>query len=363
MEHEGAGEIVERGREVASIGGGLGAWATGAGIALVVAVLAGSWWLGVPSSDGLVPSPSPSSPAPVTLLRIDAATNRSTDEVRDRYLGIGGNVGAVVADRTLWQLTVAHAVRRDVATGEVVQARTLPGNTTTTAVAFGSLWHVTSDILGATLVRVDPASGGIGAEIAIERTVVDVAVGGGRIWLLLQGGELLEVDPERTAVVATHETHASPPSFIVAVGEDVWICGCRDGLLVRFDPRTGEREELDLGVLRPSAPLRDSRILSEVDDRTIWLVDAQGTTVTPFDTVTGVLGETLDIPPGVAVGGPSAGIAFGLGSIWLVSSEAVHRIDIETRRMEVIRAPDGVELGGVAVDEESGVVWAVACDC
>src|SRR5262249_8478115 len=89
------------------------------------------------------------------------------------------------------------------------------------------------------LVRIDPVSGQILAEIGVGAGAGPVAAGGGAGWgVNALDGALSRGDPARNAVASTLPVGGAPGAF-GADAAGVWVADQGTGALVSVDPRTG----------------------------------------------------------------------------------------------------------------------------
>ncbi len=308
----------------------------------------------------LAGGPSSSPYLPPTMLKIDSVTNEVVAEIHDRYLRTDPDAPAWIVDGTLWQETITELVRRDIDTGQVLDVIDKPANTTYTLFGFGSIWFaVEDDVVGGRwdLHRVDPVSGRTLAVIDIEPSVRDIAFGRDAIYVLSREGEILEIDPRENGLVDTDRLPIDTiPDALASIGRTLWICECDEGRILQWDPN----EDVEIRTVEFAQRgfiMRDQREASQgtvsVDEDTVWLLDWEGGTITPVDTATGEAGQPVGIPQN------SYWHDFGIDSIWITASTDIYRLRLDTMRAEVIPLPEGVDAGGIAVDESSGAVWVV----
>lgn len=222
---------------------------------LVLVVLGGCSASGESAVGGHSSSPSPSptpTPAPTpTLVPSGPPTANLADVASlelelpggpDRPTGLDGSIWILAPDGPLMQPpTDAFVYRIDPATGEE-QARVPIGGRLCQGIAagFGSLWACSD----AGLERIDPAANVVVATVAFGTARVSVrpAMSEDRVWMLggnVYADQVVEIDPETNAVVATHELGYAGAGLAYAAGA-VWVTAPADGLLLRLDPSTGE---------------------------------------------------------------------------------------------------------------------------
>lgn len=333
------------------------------GLALVGGVVAaaiGALILTLPDEEASGAATPAAPDRPASMIRIDAATNEVVAKIQDKYLVVGGpgDAHALIVDGTLWQITPINVVRRDMATGRALEAISKPENTYRTWFAFGSLWFETENIARSSrsdLQRVDPLSGRTVATIAIEKRARGIAIGRDAIYVLTRDREVLEIDPETNEFVDMDVLPIDTiPDEIVAVGSNVWICECDEGRIIQWNPdrdvvmRTAEFAQRGFII-------EDRREASQgsvsLNDNVVWLLDGFAATITPVDTISGEAGQPIGIPRN------SSSHDFGAGAVWISADTSVFRLDIETGEGTTIELPDGINAGGIAVDDATGAVW------
>ena len=100
----------------------------------------------------------------------------------------------------------------------------------------GSIW-IATDAKGI-VSRVDPATNGVVATIAVTPDTSYLAFGFDAVWAVsLQGQTLQRIDPVTNAVVATIPLGAKP-GFLAAGEGAVWVQEQGDGTVARIDPAT-----------------------------------------------------------------------------------------------------------------------------
>jgi class 3 adenylate cyclase/streptogramin lyase len=234
------------------------------------------------------------------------------------------------------------------------------------------------------LLHVDPIYEQVRSDqIAVGVTErADVGAGLGAVWVL--GGQftVYRVDPATDEVEPFLDMGASQkaPSSI-SIADAIWA-GFPDGTVIRVDPSTGARDQVDIGhpvdrlaatrktvwvvdllageVIRiDQASLRASGrpipVSGSVDQivaggDSLWILDRQAGAVTVIDATTGAIRGP------VRVGDSPTDIALGLDSVWIGDRNgSLFRLDPST--LEVKRLPIGAEVIGVAVDEDAESLW------
>jgi streptogramin lyase len=225
--------------------------------------------------------------------------------VIDLPLGSPGyGTGIAVASRTVWVGTGVGLARVNPATGEQlkpVRPNALPVATTGVSNGEGSVWATT---LGNQLVQVEPTTAEVLKVLTLEASTDDVAAGEGGVWVLdkLQS-RVLHVDPLSGRVVAEIPL-GGDVLRIASSGGSVWVLDTAAGVLIPIDPDTDT----------PRAPIRvgDAPTDLAVAETAVWVSDRTG---------------------------------------------ALFRVDALNGR--VTRFTVGAPIHAIAVDRETGHVWAV----
>jgi hypothetical protein len=260
-----------------------------------------------------------------------------------------------------WDGTGGRLVRIDPDTLEVDDVYDPEGTAYTMAQGDGALWL---GLDSGTVVRVDPANGSVIAEIAPTSTddLFDIAVGGGAAWALHgfpgAGTALVRID---TATNTAGEPIAPETgvSFydVEADANEVWLVGTsptKATTLYAVDPATGELTDQDLTMIIKAA---------SVADGAVWLAG----TVFPEGATTGVPGVGKYDPAAktlttVEVGAEPISIAAGAGAVWAATGvwpdgTTLYRVDPETVELAATIPVGETEGGLVKVSTGPGAVW------
>ena len=214
------------------------------------------------------------------------------------------------------------------------------------AAGFGSIWV---PLCGDTenkpgLARVDIKTGKLTTTLplGIGNTEGGLATGAGSVWLLTDArGTLVRIDPDTNQVVA--EIHVPAGSSTAAFGDGaVWVTSTEQHLLIRVDPNTNlVVERIPVG--------KKPRFLA-VGEGSVWTLNQEDGTVSRVDVKTNKVVATIE----VGVPGSGGEIAVGEGSVWVTSFEfPVSRIDPATNK--VVQQFAG--QGGDAIRVGLGSVW------
>ena len=204
----------------------------------------------------------------------------------------------------------------------------------------GAVWVTNSN--DASVSRVDPSTGTVRQTIPVGSSPSGIALGAGSVWVANHdAGTVSRIDPSTNGVVQTISVGNGPTA--VAYGErTVWVANSNDRTLSQLDPITGAERK----TTRTDAVGRGVA----VGAGSVWVTDESTKTVARVDAKTG---EVIDT---VSVGNGPSGIAYGEGGVWVANSldGTVSRIDPTTSSVTAtIQVGDGP--GAVAVG--SGAVW------
>jgi virginiamycin B lyase len=232
------------------------------------------------------------------------------------------------------------------------------------------------------VVRVSPASNTIAA--LIPTPPIDygyLASGAGAVWQAYFGdNSLLRIDPSTNKVVATIPLGdgAAPEGVAIADGA-VWVAEHHQGAVVRIDPATNTVvATVDVGPTGADGPLEmtagatgiwvnvpnENRVV-HIDPATNSVVGFVGESGQPIVDGTSVWVETstgLDridptteqVTAHVALPGPNAWGAAGMGSVWVTTAEGLARVDEATNKL-IGLLPDVMINADIAVTADS--VW------
>ncbi len=214
------------------------------------------------------------------------------------------------------------------------------GQSQTVVTGFDAVWALSA----ATLYQVHP-----GTDEVEEFLVLPIPSGistwslalGDAIWVGVSDGSLVRVDP-RTEARDQVDTRLSIDA-IAATRDHLWVADILAGAVFPFDPDSLRRAG-------PPVEIRGSldRMVGRGDG--LWILDQHAGVVTRLDAVS----HTLSDP--TRVGDDPTDIAIGLEAVWVGDLDgSLYRVDAST--FEVQEFPVGAEVLGVAVDEEAGSVW------
>ncbi len=319
-------------------------------------------------TDAPTPSPQPTAvpsaaathrastvPAPTPTRSRLAAMIRVGDD--PWQMAVGGGFLWVInhADRTVSRI--------DPRTNQVV-GKPIPAGVSPEAIAYGegALWVATmaeGDLGAASQIdavsRIDPETGEVLATIKVSRGPIDLAVGGGLIWVVnfgLNADTVSRIDPRTNQVIGEPIVTGKGP-LSMAVGDgSVWVAN--------HDARTITRIDLDTNQVVAKIPVPSEPHRVAYGAGVVWVANWHDNSVSRIDPKTNrVVGEPIPI------GFRAGNIAVGHGSVWVTSD---YRGPLDARPEDVVlvridpqtaQAVETIPVGGhpidVAITEEA--VW------
>jgi hypothetical protein len=223
----------------------------------------------------------------------------------------------------------------------------------------GARSYFTFDPSGGGLVRVDPDNGQVDEVLDLEGSAFTMAQGEDALWLGMDSGAVLRVDPAAGSTIAEIAAPGTDTPFDLSVGNGAaWALYGVPGLggsLVRIDPATNTGGE----------PITPAEGLSFFDvdagDEGTWLVGSSPEMATTLYAVDATTGDLTDQKVQMVIDS----IASGEGAVWLggtifpdgaVGVPGIGRFDPASGELTTTELPG--EAGSIAVG--SGGVWAVA---
>jgi hypothetical protein len=267
---------------------------------------------------------------------------------------------ALALDNVVWISGVEPGiVGYDAVTGEQRAAVETSDVMLAMDAGFGALWAVEASDgqYPDTVLRIDPADGEVTARIPAPEPGVlpesSLAVTEDAVWALTGQFE----DPEDRSLAAfdpaggtVRDVFPAPPSAAAVRGGfgSLWI-SVEDGSVVRVDPADGSTQ----ATVTTGA---GSRFLTVTDDA-VWVLNNVDGTVSRIDPATDEVVATVTVSAGSIEGGD---IAAGEGSVWArTTEELATEVDVGTNEVvRVLGPPSG--SGSVAV--AGGMVWLTAHD-
>jgi streptogramin lyase len=255
--------------------------------------------------------------------------------------------GLAAGEGGVWVGYVSVVQHVDPLTGTVRSTIRVPQLTSIVVpvVGFRTVWVTT----GTVLYRINPATDQLLRQTrmaprpaGLAEFAVRIAVGEAAVWLS-SSTTVFEVDPIDGKVV--RELDIGTVDGLAAGEGAVWVTDELSAELLRLDPATGE--------VAGSVSLAGGLDAVAVGGGRAWVLDRGAGTVTAVDV------GSLAVLDTVRVGSDVTAMVFGGGSIWLAdgSDGSVTRLDPETLVTAVF--PVEGHVANVAVDPESGDVWAL----
>jgi hypothetical protein len=265
-----------------------------------------------------------------------AAVTQARDAVAAR-IPVADVISMTADGSDVWGLTGSNElVRIDARTNAVTLRVQVPGvaNGSPVVAGGGSLWLDGPGPAGhARLLKVDPATGAIGAQTTLPAGCGQAAYGLDHVWVLCNAAstvKVLRVDPVTAQVDA--QTGALPgPAFTFAAGsEGVWL-GTNAGLL-QVDPSgtrltglkvTGSPRYLDVHSPDYIGPLGATQLA--LGDGAVWAlagnISGRPEHLAEINPVTGRITAAFTYPEGADNSNDfwDLNAAFGLGSIWMLA--------------------------------------------
>jgi hypothetical protein len=189
-----------------------------------------------------------------SLARIDPATNRIIADVP--VADPGGSQLTAVPPHEVWVLSQQDQLISivDTLTGDVQPIGVFGGQVGSTNAGYGITYaHGFVWVSGGNdeVARIDPVSRGLGghpSHIHIAGKPALLEAGYGRVWVGVHDRNLVVAINPTTDSVALE----APIGFGfngIGVGEGwVWASNCESGTVSKIDPRTGESNEIDVGI-------------------------------------------------------------------------------------------------------------------
>lgn len=186
--------------------------------------------------------------------------------------------------------------------------------------ATGSIWMVTN--AGASLIRVDPDTNAVVAEVSLPAAATAITVSGDALWLV-SSAKNLAIRVNGYSNVVEETVRVGPSPIGVASGEgSVWTLNGGDGSVSRIDPKTNKvTETIKAGITGANGTIL-------VGEGSVW-VSTPGSPLARIDPRTNTLAQRFT--------GPGGGVfALGLKSIWLAATPT-HIWRIDPKRVEATR--------------------------
>jgi YVTN family beta-propeller protein len=260
----------------------------------------------------------------------------------------------VVTDEAAWVAVGEAVTKLDATDGTELGSTSVPGETCLAMdVGFDAVWVGACAEAGASIVRIDPASGAatatipLGVDLQFEGSI---AAGEGSVWAIsLQPDQvLLQIDPAAGAVVQRYPIDGVSAGVRAGYG-GVWITRPDDDAVLRVDPADGS--------IVATIPVGDTPRFLAVGEDAIWAMNESDGTVSRIDPTTNEVIATIAVSRTPVTGGD---IAVGGGAVWArVSDVLVSRIDPGANAVTIRYGPPAGS-GSVAADDAAA--WVSAHD-
>jgi streptogramin lyase len=291
-----------------------------------------------------------------------AATRRAPKIVASFRLSSAPQAIAV-GDGGVWLTTLGSLVRLDPRTNTLGSRLRLKPILGAVAISGGELWLARNPIdtgqgapAKSQLWSIDAVSGQVRGRPVPVGLIVGLATTANAVWVTngnhAQYGRLFRIDRRHRTIAATAKVSGAPSGIIVARGL-LWIACSDTGYLYRVDPQTatlvgkpihagralltiaaGQHRiwvgDSYLGAVN-SVDTRTGRIVTRtklehvsdvaVGEHAVWAAVDKPNELVRLDPTTGrQIGHPLPIP------GTPSGLAIGFGSIWVLTGDAVLRV-------------------------------------
>lgn len=221
------------------------------------------------------------------------------------------------------------------------------------AFGFDSLWIPSCG--SHRLIRLDPSTGKSIAEIGTDPANSEggITVGAGSVWMVIKPANLVRIDPRSNSIVANIALPSQSENPTFANGF-VWISSFGHDQLIKVDPASNT-------IVATIAVGPQPRFLT-AGAGSIWTLNQGDGTVSRVDIKSGTLISTIQC----GIPGPGGEITFGAGSVWVAIFDfPLTQIDGTTNK--VIKqwagpGGDGVRFGFGSVwlsNLRQGNVWRI----
>jgi DNA-binding SARP family transcriptional activator/ABC-type branched-subunit amino acid transport system substrate-binding protein/streptogramin lyase len=265
-----------------------------------------------------------------------------------------------VAEGRLWVAGRETVTAIDLETREITDVLVPGAAATDLAAGEGSLWLLDGE-RGA-VVEIDPAYQEVVRTIRLAApalpaqgfgpTPAAVAAGEGGVWVVDGSETLLRLNPETGAVVAELEL-GRPLNGVAAGLGSVWAVSGPEATVIEVDPRAGRIvAEIELVALPDSAS--PFPIAVDVGEGAVWALNGNTATVTKIDPT--LRGVEATIP--IGVGRNPTALAVADGAVWVANAAdgTLARVDVATQDVRSVLV--GSRPADVAVGD--GGVWVAA---
>jgi hypothetical protein len=261
-----------------------------------------------------------------------------------------GGVPAICwdGDHTLWAAVwaggphlIGSLVPVDTATAHAGDAVALPSSPTPYLIAAST--DAIDVAAGGQLLQFDPATGHLVRSSNLEAAARAVLLSRSSLWVTLDNGTVLRLDPGSLAVRGRLHLTPSPEAITTSPGS-VFVTDDQARDLIRA--RAGTGRVTDTVTIAASGAGPPSQITVYADS--IWVYE--GSSVVRLLLATTRLVDRVSLPGG------GGSIAAGAGGVWVSGSFGVARIDPTTGQ---VTTPVDVGAAGAAIATTGDAVWVV----
>jgi class 3 adenylate cyclase/streptogramin lyase len=308
----------------------------------------------VPSHRSSVSPISPSPTLPLVLseavVKVDPVTGRVVTTARSVLAGGFPLRWLAFGEGSVWvsgSCSCTHLVRLDPDTGDATRLGVGGGGQVT--VGDHQVWLAGTTGAGHTgapaAFQVDPVSNRVIGTIRLPESISfappRIAVGGGYVWVTLQGllfrGETGHSHP----LDVPHEGGAD---VVTAFGQEVWMTDLLSGVIRQVDPNLGSIER----TITP--PFAADAIA--VGPAGLWVANTAGHVLFQIDQITGDPGQPI------SVGAGPISVAVGTHAVWVANRDDHSLSLVDPRIGHVKTFPVPGSPVALAVDPRTDAVWA-----
>jgi YVTN family beta-propeller protein len=281
-------------------------------------------------------------------------------------VGVGRGAGApAVGAGSVWVPNTADGTlsRVDAATNAVTAtirygpAGQLGDFYDSAAFAFGSVWVASDE--HATVTRIDPATNLVIATIPVAGRPAQITVTADAVWVAHFLQPLAtRIDPATNRTTQYTAPGGAPLTGAAGDGSTIWLLVNQPQTLLHWDA-TGH-ELLHADATPTTRPVRTflAAWWVAVGEGGVWVTHPNQNVVTRSDPSSGTVTATVPVDQGRLFG-----VAAGGGAVWVVTDEALVRIDPAAGKLVAKAAfPRASPVGFAGVAVGGGAVWATNYD-
>lgn len=252
------------------------------------------------------------------VTRIDPSSQRIVGRIgAGDELGSERPCGIDVGEDAVWVTTVAGQLARINPTSNLLSKLIATEGATCVAAGLGGVWVTEADLNK--VVRIDPATNEVVAEIALDGLPQGIAVGFGSVWVATSdppdgaNGGVSRIDPATNAVVKTILV-PNLPEFVAIGAGAVWTSS-NNGTIAEVDPQTNQL----VGSIRVT---EGGRMTLSAGGGAVWAAEIQTTgEASPLYRIDPTTLKAEQLPATFPAVTP-LGMAFGAGALWVADYSA-----------------------------------------